>query len=205
MQEFPANSKKARVPDEPKKIERVTSAEAVRRKKGLGQKFRETFIGGDARTATDYVIFHVLIPSAKDMLAEAASSGIERLIYGETRPRRGHTSGYSGLGHVNYNRMSTSQNKQESPRTLSRAARARHDFDDIVIPSRQDAEEVIDRLFDLLDRYGSASVAELYELTGIQSSHVDHKWGWRDLRGSKAARLRSGGFLLDLPDPEPLN
>jgi hypothetical protein len=88
---------------------------------------------------------------------------------------------------------------------LSRRSRARGAFDELIIPSRQEAEEVIERMFDILSRYGAVSVADLYELTGVQSSHTDMKWGWAELRGAKAVRLRQGGFLLDLPEPEPLD
>jgi hypothetical protein len=209
MQDFPANSQKAKEtigPREP--IERVTSAETVRRKKGLGRQFKETFIVGDARSSMEYVIFHVLIPSAKDMMFDAVESGLQRYFFGEgAKPRRGGgPPGYSGLGRVNYSGMSQSTNpKPSQPRMLSRSSRARHDFDDLIIPSRQEAEEVIDRLFDILSRDGMVTVAHLYELTGIQSSHTDMKWGWTELRGAKAARLRQGGFLLDLPEPEPLS
>jgi hypothetical protein len=86
---------------------------------------------------------------------------------------------------------------------MSRMARSRHDFDEIVLQSRTEAEEVIDRLFDLVSRYDTATVADLYELVGIQGSHTDHKWGWTDLRGADVSRTRDG-YLLDLPDPIPL-
>lgn len=89
---------------------------------------------------------------------------------------------------------------------MSRQARARHDFRDIIIPNRQEAEDVIDTMFDVLSRYGRVEVALLYELTGIQTSHVDHKWGWTEMRGARAVRHpRSGGYLLNLPDPEQLD
>lgn len=210
MEDFPANSRKARTrPEEPKRIERVTSAEAVRRKRGLGRQFKETFIGGSARMAVEYMTLEVIVPAVRDTLAEALQSGIERLIYGETRPRRrGSTpTTYSNVGHVNYQGMSSQSPPRTSsgPRMLSRSSRTRHDFGEIVIQSRGEAEEVIDRMFDILSRYGSVTVADLYELTGIQSSHTDHKWGWTALPGAKAARLRSGEFLLDLPDPQPMD
>jgi hypothetical protein len=47
-------------------------------------------------------------------------------------------------------------------------------------------------------------VDELYEMTGIASTHTDRKWGWTSLPGAKVVRLRTGGFLLDLPEPEAL-
>ena len=207
MQDFPANSNKAKVNAEPReKIEPVTSAEAVRRKRGLGRQFKETFVGGDARTAFHYMLGEVIIPAIQDTLIDAFQGGVERLIRGEASPRHRRVSGgSSGLGHVAYNRYSQ-PSTTTAPRTLSRRSRARHEFDELIIPSRQEAEEVIDRMFDLLSRYGEVSVADLYELTGIQSSHTDMKWGWTELRGAKARRLpREGGFLLDLPEPEPLH
>lgn len=208
MQEFPANSRKAQEQEQPReKVERVTSAETVRRKRGLGRRFKETFIGGDARSATEYVVFSIVIPAVKDLFADAAVSGIEKLIYGEnSKPRPGSSPWASNNApHVAYNRMSpSSRSHPQQQRMISRRARARHSFDELIIPSRQEAEEVIDRMFDLLSRDGMVSVADLYELTGVQSSHTDMKWGWTSLRGAKAVRLRQGGFLLDLPEPEDL-
>lgn len=209
MQDFPANSSKAKATQPKEKIERVTSAETVRRKRGLGRQFKETFIAGDARSSMEYVVFSVLIPSAKDMLFDAVESGLQRYFFGnDAKTRRsGSSGGYSGLGHVAYNRAYNNQSapKKDEPRLISRRSRARHDFGELVIPSRQEAEEVLDRMFDLLSRYGEVSVADLYELTGIQSTHTDMKWGWTELRGAKALRVREGGFLLDLPEPEALD
>ena len=209
MQDFPANSAKARdriegAPhnERPKKVEQVTSAQADRRPRGLGRRFKETFVGGSARGAIDYMILEVVIPAVQDTMIDAFQGGVERLIRGESRPRRGGTSSYSG-GHVDYRGMS--MNRPPPSRTISRQSRTRHDFGEIVIQNRQEAEEVIDRMFDILSRYGTVTVADLYELTGIQSGHTDTKWGWTALRGARADRLpRNGGFLLNLPEPESL-
>lgn len=207
MENFPPNSRKAADAERgPKRVERVVSANAVRRRRSLGKQFRHTFIGGDAKTAMAYVIFNVLIPAAKEALAEAGSSGIEKLIYGDSRPSRGRMPG-SPLGHVSYNRMAHStqqQSRPQFPQSLSRRARARGSFDEIVITSRQEAEEVLDRLYDLISKYDSATVADLYELTGVASAHTDHKWGWTDLKGASVGRVRGGGYLLNLPEPEAL-
>lgn len=208
MEQFPPNSKKAKDPAQgPKRVERVTSANAVRRKKGLGKQFKHTFFGGDANTAVQYMIFNVLIPAAKEAMVEAASSGFEKLIYGESRPKRGPSPMSGALGHVSYNRMGPARPRETNPpfpQPMSRRARARHDFDEIIIPSRQEAEEVLERLYDLVSSYDQATVADLYELTGLPSSHTDHKWGWENLRGATVARVRGGGYLLDLPEPETL-
>lgn len=208
MEAFPPNSSKARVRDEPKKIERVTSAEPERRKRGLGRQFKETFVGGDMKSVMHYMLLEVVVPAIQDTLIDAFQGGVERLIRGENaRPRRGMPSGYGNIPRVDYQGMhpSRTSSRPAPQRMLSRRSRSRMEFDEIIIPSRQEAEEVIDRMFDILSRYGSVSVANLYEMTGVQGAHTDHKWGWTELRGAKAVRLRQGGFLLDLPEPEAFN
>lgn len=206
MEQFPPNSAKARAADRgPRRVERVTST-AVRRRRPLGKQFRHTFFGGDARTAVEYMIVEVLIPAAKEAMVDAASSGFEKLIYGESRRKRGQGPLAGALGYVSYNRMGAQRGPAPTavPQRMSRPARARHAFDEIVISSRTEAEEVLDRMYDLLSRYDSVTVADLYELTGIEPSHTDYKWGWSDLHGSSIGRVRGSGYVLDLPEPEPL-
>lgn len=218
MEQFPGNSQKARVPDEPKKIERVTSAKVGRGKRRLGKQFKETFVtGDDARGVMEYVIIDIIVPEIKDLFVDVVQSGIERWVHGgdNRRVRRGRipSTTYDNVGRVAYDSISrgpygsSRQSTTTQPqRTMSRPSRARHRFDELIIPTRQEAEEVIDRMFDILSRYGSVSVADLYELTGVQSSHTDMKWGWTQLRGAKAVPVRrQGGFLLDLPEPESLD
>lgn len=207
MQDFPSNSKMAREP-EPEQLKQVTSAESVRRKRGLGRQFKEAFVVGTGRDAMTYMIEDVVVPAIRDTLTEALQGGIDRLINGD-RPGRSRASRvpYSNPAsgsHVNYNGILSSSPKPPPARTMSRRSRARHNFDDIVISSLNEANEVIDRLFDVLARYGQVQVAQLYALTGIEPSHVDQKWGWTNLKGAKAVRLRNGTFLLDLPAPEEL-
>jgi hypothetical protein len=202
--EFPPNSARSKVeaetPEE-KKIEPVVSGKVDRRKKPLGKRFQDTFFGGDARGTAMFVVASVLIPAAKDMLVETGQQFIERMVYGDTK-RRSFTRGPNPAGHIAYNRMNASDRPPAA--SMTRRARARHDFDEIVLQSRSEAEEVLERMFDLLSRYDSVSVADLYELTGIPSAHTDQKWGWLDLRGSQVTRTRTGGYVINLPEPNPL-
>lgn len=215
MQDFPANSAKARRQsegpgpgprmDQPEKVERVISGEAVRRKRGLSRQFKDTFIEGSARMALEYMATDIVVPAIRDLIYDALQGGLDRMIYGESHIRRGRsssTTSYSNVGHVNYQGMSSG--KPNTSRSLSQKARSRHDFGDIVLASRQDAEDVIDRMFDILSRYGFVELSALYIMVGIQPDHTDQKWGWTSLAGAKAAKQRDGGYLLDLPTPEPL-
>jgi len=212
MEDYPSNShnKKRALPEkeEPKKIEKVIEGQVIRRKKPLGKRFAEVFIGGDARTVGQYILFDVLFPAMKDTIADVASQGVERMLFGEARSTSRRTGRGPGTGsHVNYQSMSRSVSPYGRPEPRnqpSRRARATHDFDEIILPTRVEAEEVIDRLFDLVAKYESATVADLYELVGVTGSYTDDKWGWTDIRGAGVQRIRNG-YLLDLPRPEPLD
>lgn len=191
------------------RVKRVTSSEAVRRKKGLGSRFKNVFIQGSARGAGQYAVENVVVPAIRDLLADSMHAVVDNLFQGGGPPRRrpGTTNPGATPPKINYGGYSTgdpSPTASSRGRTMSQGARARHDFGEILIPNRIEAMEVIEQMYDVLGRYGSVRVADLYELTGVQSHHTDQKWGWTNLKGAKPVRLRNGGFLLDLPEPEEL-
>lgn len=205
MDSLPTNSHKSKNPNEEKpKIEKVVAGTVVQRKRPLGKRIAETFGATDMKSVGGFVVLDVILPAAKDMVADAISQGIERMLFGEARSiSRRPNKQYSNNGYVNYSRYNPST-PPFKPNVPSRRARGSHDFNEIILETRVEADEVIERLFDLVDRYQSASVADLYELVGIQGQYTDDKWGWVDIRGAGVTRIRNG-YLLDLPRPEPLD
>lgn len=209
MEEFPSNSKTARQTEPREPIKPVTSAEAKQRKRGLGSQFKDTFFSGTGKDALGYVAEDIVVPAIRDIIYDALQGGLDRLIYGDSRTtRRRHSGplGSSNAGHVNYAGMSTSSAPTTAQRSISRQARARHEFDELVIPSLQEANDVLDNMYEVLSRQGYVSVADLYALTDVRADHTDMKWGWTSLRGSRALPRgrRLGGYVLDLPKLEEL-
>lgn len=212
MSELPPNSHKAKETAQAKKIKPVTSAQAERRKRGLGRQFKETFFGGSGKDAVGYAIEEVIVPAIKDTLVEALQGGVERLIHGNRGVgRRTYTTPWSnnndlGVGRFNYNGVSTpTPANQQQQRSFSQRGRARHDFGELLIPSGPEAHEVIDQMFEILGRYGQVSVGDLLALTGIRPDHTDEKWGWTDIEGATAIRTRNGMYRLALPKPQELH
>lgn len=215
MEKYPSNSKN-KVQTEgteakpEKKVERVATGSVTRRKKPLGRRFSETFGGGDAQGVLAYIAQDVLLPAAKDMVADAVSQGIEKMLFGDARGRSrtstSRSSGGSNSNYVSYNRYSVNpgHRREEPRREMSRRAKATHDFDEIILDSRAEAQGVLDQLFTLVDDYDVATVADLYEMVGQTGSFTDEKWGWVDVRGASVTRVK-GGYLLDLPRPEPID
>lgn len=210
MEEFPSNAKRPVESEktERPKVEKVVTGKVVQAKKPLGRRFAEVFVGGDARSAWASVLMDVLVPALKDMASDAVTQGFERMIYGDSSPasRRRPTSRFGTGTYTSYNRYSRPSMSQgptprpDEPRTLSRRSRSMHDFDEIVLETRAEAEEVLDRLFDIIDNYKVATVSDLYDLVGITGAFTDEKYGWDDLRGTKVVRSRNG-YLVDLPRP----
>lgn len=214
METFPSNSrfdkpepkKISAETQEDKRVERVTTNDVVRRKTPLSRRLREAFGGDDTRTVADYVLMDVMVPAAKDMMVDAVTQGFERLIFGEARSSTRRAAASRGnSGYVSYNRFSGKSvaPKDEARPTISRRARVNHDFDEIILETRLEAEQVLERLYDIINRYDSATVADLYDLVGITGEFTDNKWGWTNLHGSGVTRVRNG-YLLDLPKPEPV-
>ncbi len=207
MDEYPSNShgespytKREVVPSE-KKIEQVTVNQVSKRKRPLGKRFVESFTGGDdARTVIGYVVLEVIVPATKDAIADAVSQFVERSLFGEARSASRRTG--TRPGYTNYSRYSQT-GRREEPREISRTARARHDFEEVVIATRPEADQVLSKMLEVIERYNVLSVADFYDLVGITASHTDNKWGWEDLRGVGIVRVRDG-YLLDLPKPDPL-
>lgn len=214
---YPSNTRKTTVtkvveeetaePTEKKKIEPVVSGKVIQRKKPLSKKIAETFTGDDAKSVGEYILFDVCIPAAKSMLADAASQGAERLLFGEVRTARKTARSSYRPGYTSYDKVRTSTRAFETERSrpdMSRRARASHDFSEIVLATRGEAEMVLDNMGNILDSYGLVTVSDLYDLVEITGSFTDDKWGWTDLRAADIQRVREG-YLLNLPKPEAID
>lgn len=205
--DFPSNSHKSKEekPEKPKKdIQKVVTGEVVQKAPSVGRKFKAIFFGGEFKSAARFIMGEVLLPAFKNMVVDATSKGVERMVYGDTSPRRRNAPYDMGRPLVSYNRMSDRGRRATLPDQpplggLSR----RHTSGDIILVSRDEAELVLERLHDVLDQYEVAAVADLHELVGLPSSYVDNKWGWTRLTGADVRQVREG-YLLVLPPVEPI-
>ena len=156
----------------------------------------ETFVGDDIHNVSSYLLYDVLIPAAKDTIANMVKGGIEMLLFpGENRGSR--TTRDRGRSYVSYDRYSSAPRRDER-RDISPRNRARHNFDEIILDTRGEAEEVLSHLVDLIIDYGQASVSDLYDLLGMTGNFTDNKYGWTDLRSASVSRVRDG-YVMNLP------
>ena len=197
----PAIKKKA--PE--KNIEKVVTGEVSKKPKSAGRRARDVIFGEEFKAAAHYVMNEVLIPAVRNLIVDTTTKGIERVIYGDSAPRRssiGSTgSRYSYNSPVNRN-IQRRGNLPDQPSRFS-TNRRRHNIDDILLTSREEAEKVVERLIDVIDTYDCASIADLYELVGFPSSYTDNQWGWFYMHPVNIRQVREG-YLIDLPPVEPI-
>lgn len=80
----------------------------------------------------------------------------------------------------------------------------KYDYDDIILESRGEAEDVLERMDELIATYQLVSVADFYDLVGVSGNYTDNKYGWTDIRNASVIRVRDG-YMIKLPKALPLN
>lgn len=179
-----------------KKVEKVVQGTATKHEKSAVQKTAETFFGGDLKEVFRSTFTDVLIPAAKNMFFDTFTQGLSRLLWnGGKEPVSSHRGSMSYRVDYSGRSRNTSSMRVTSRNTYS--------FDNVTLPTRDDAERVIQGLYDILDQYKAVTVADFYGLTGITSAYTDERWGWLDLRGINIQRVREG-FRINLPSPVEL-
>jgi hypothetical protein len=206
MESFPSNSHKKTKPMSPdqKNVTKVVTGEVVQRKKSLGRRFKDIFMGGDIRGVTRYIAADVLLPAVRNMVVDATTEGIRRAVYGESPARRGRSSDPMRSRVSYHSPMERSPMRPTMlPDQPPYSARRKQDPNEIILVSREEAELVVERLADLIDNFDVATVGDFHELVGLPSTYVDNKWGWTAIRGVDIRQVREG-YLIELPPIEPI-
>lgn len=181
--------------------EKVITGVVITKKPSLGHRFKSTFFGGDGKSAVRYISVDVILPAVRNLVVDAITKGAERMVYGESRPRRpgGFQSSYPSR--VQYN--SPVMRPDVRPARLPDQGPQTRDANDLILTSRDEADMVIERMKDICDQFEVASVADLYDLCGLPVSPIDQKWGWTNLSGAETKSVREG-WLLNLPRAEEI-
>lgn len=182
--------------DNEKRVEKVVTGKVITKKKSGFQKFADEFISEDAKNVKSYVLGEVLIPAIKKAISDIVTDGIDMILYGESR-RGGRRSTADKVSYRSYSDYSR-------PREVRSTTASRYSYDEIILDSRGEAEDVLARLDELIDSYGLVRVADLYDLVGITGDYTDNKYGWTSLRTAEVIRVREG-YAIKMPRAIPID
>lgn len=187
------------LPAKPRKAEKVVSGPVKRKKKSEASKLKDVFISEDATNVKSYIFMDVLVPAIKKAVSDIVTDGIDMILYGESGGRGKRRSTADKISYRNYY-----DRKDESRYNRDSVSRRRYQHDDIVLNSRGDAEKILDGLGEMIDHYGAASVADLYDMAELDHNYTDNNYGWTSIRNAKIVRVRDG-YLIEMPKAMPID
>ena len=201
MESCPSNSHKSREENalssqKKKQITKVTKGTVRTKKKNEMSKLGNIFISEDASKVKSYILMDVLVPTIKKAVSDIVKNGVDMILYGETGQNKKRTYASTVSYRDYYDNGSRSVSRfDDPPRARTRAG---YNFDDIILETRGEAEEVLSSMDELIETYGSVSVADMYDLVGISCEYTDNKYGWKNIRSAEPVRVRDG-YMLKLP------
>ena len=183
-----------------KKIEKVISGKAIVKKKSEASKLADIFIAEDIKNVGSYILMDVIVPTLKRAITDVIKNGVDMLFYG-SRGTAGKSSTASRYSYTPYYDRSRSRDVYTEPRT-----RSRQTFDNLLLETRGEAEDALRSMDEIIESYGIVSVADLYELVGLEkdAEYTDNDYGWTSIRSAKVERTWDGYYLLNLPKPMPI-
>ncbi len=203
MDNYKPNSNRFKVEqaknDDEKRVEKIVTGQVKTKKKSKFSKFTEEFISEDAKNVKSYVFGEVLIPAIKKAISDIVTDGIDIILYGESRKRNGRST----ADRVSY-RSYYDQDRRVSSGNQRMAVAAGYSYDDIILSTRGEAEEVLARMDELMATYGLVRVADLYDLVGITGNYTDNKYGWMNIQSARIDRVREG-YIIRMPRAMPID
>ena len=192
-------SKAEAVQAKDKKVEKVISGTAKTRKKSDIRKFTDVFVSEDIDNVKSYVISDVLVPAIKKTVVDVVTNTINMIFYGGTNGQASTKSTASKVSYRSYYDSKPETRGHRETRTITG-----YGYDDIVLESRGEAENVLERMDELIATYGMVSVADMYDLVDIQSRYTDNKYGWTDIRSAHIVRV-TDGYVIKMPKALPID
>lgn len=173
------------------------------RKSGL-RKIKDEFISEDAPSVGNYILYDVLVPALRDLLLDILHGSIDVAFGGSTGGyRRTSSRSRNDRSYVSYDRMYDGRRTSVDRRSERRI----HDRidDDFEFDYKEDADDVLDWLCDIIDDEGKVSVAVLYDICRKTVPHdfVKEDWGWTNLSSAKVKPWR-GKYYIEFPRVRPI-
>lgn len=175
---------------ERKKVERVVSGPVRVKKKSGVSKFFAKFIGDETTNLKTYVVKDIAIPAVKD----AISKIVDMVLFGDTRRSRSMSSKVSYRSYYDERRGDRFSDNRRQEET-----RYSNTYEDVIVSTRKEAEDVLSQLQDIIDTYDVARVADLYEMVGITGNYTDNNYGWENVSDARVVPVRGGGYCIEMP------
>ncbi len=206
MENYTGNSIKSREAEknkpEEKKVEKVVKGNVKVKKKGELYKIASSIVCDEVSSIKEYIIYDVIIPAIRDTISDVIIGSVNMLFHGDAKAgRKGKGTNASRVSYRSFydDRRDRRDRDRDDRREVIQS------YDDVALESKADAEEVLDRMEEMIDQYGVATVADLFEMVGQSGNgYTDRNYGWTSLRTATIFRDRHGDYRFKLPRACPI-
>ena len=206
-------SKTAVRPEEDKQETKARNKPAVtgkvkKVKKGLLERLVVGMLGPDGIPAiTNHLNQEIIFPAIKEIFVNSVTSAVNMMVYknSDHQPPRN----YSGnprqhwQSPTNYSDAYKPKSNYASPATSQPSAKARRSnfVDAYTIDKRHEAVFILESLKEQATLYGRVSVADYYDMLGVEPTYTDNTYGWDEDDLTRFAKVIpvQGGYELKLP------
>ena len=207
---FPSNNYKSRDNiEEPveKHIDPIENKSSVR-KKSIFSKVHDSFIQGDLHDVGSYIYEDVFVPSAKEILSDIFTRGLEVLLYGEARSGRSRRSVSGSRYYTEYSSIYGSGSRREREKRSERHSSEYYSLDeDIFIEDDYDSAGnfisgyaaaciAVESVGDLFAEYGQVTVADVYDAAHLTPPYTMNDYGWDKPVELKVRKVNGGGLII---------
>ena len=202
---------------ERKEMTKIVNVEPTKVKRGLINRLVVGLVGPDGLPGIgNYVNDEIVKPAIKNIIVDAVTSGINMIMYGDSRHRQSGGSANYPRGYqppyrptTNYSNQYRSHQPNSAPSNHPqatnevRSTRNRHGVTEYRLQYRDDAVNVLVQLTEAADMYDTVSVADYYDLIGVPTEYTDNQFGWTIDSITRATIVPSqGGYIIKFPPVE---
>ena len=183
------------------RLEKITKGTVKKSQSSSLQKFTKAFIPEDSKSIKDYIIEES--PNLiKSFLRRLFQNLLDSYLpeNGRYGPSNKSIFGTRNSG-TRYDAIRVGGSAGTGIKT--RNVNTVYEYENVTFQIYEDAQDVLDNLYDCLERYEKVRVFDLYDLAGVSANAVDRNYGWTDLMGTRIISTKDG-WVIDLPRAIPL-
>lgn len=187
-------------------VERIIQGRVVKRKAPWYRRMLRGLIAEDVTDMGDLFVSGIIQPAIRNLIWDLGTNALSSTLYGTSAKGQRRIGGPNVMvgGPVTTMRQRVGEALVGNGMPqMTQRDRAMHNFENLQFEDRESAIEVFEALVARIVKYRFATVADLYDYSGVTGSYIDRNWGWSDLSTADIRQYR-GGWLLDLPQPEPV-
>ena len=202
---LPSNSDASKKAAESKKDIRAVGDGRVEKKHQFFKRTLEVFSGRNLEASADDVIENVIVPALWDLLRESVHALWDKILdKSEDAPKSTYRSNNNRQQTNNGNYIPYGSANASKSSNLGRSG----DFiDTVYFSSREQADDVIKALNDIMDSDKDhwVSVEDFCSVANIKgdTNYMNSNWGWNDLSSVKVRHTLNGEYWLTLPKVIP--